>query len=200
MTTTVGLAALLAESEAALWRVSTESDRRRSQAVAQTTNDQATYALWRRRHERLLLPVANAEGRFAQPAMLRSVGVRLILRTAFVDYVRERKIVGSARDTLARRLRGTNNPRRALLDEHRDYILAVTSEVSVDHLLEHLADPLGPRLLREYRALYTDCFASFCEHILSFNPGAAMNPGPVPLKPEALHLKKILTERPGVVS
>ncbi len=193
MATNLDLAALLAESEQALWRASAGPDRRRAHAVANVTNDHDTYELWRLRHTRLMRPVANAEGRFAQPAALRAVGVRLIRRTALVDYLREHRVVGSDRAALVTRLRRVDNARRALLDEHRDYLIAASSEACVDDLLRLLADPFGPRLLAEYRGLYAECFAAFCERIMARDGAANALPDRVPLKSEALRLRQILT-------
>lgn len=192
MATTLDLAALLEESETALWQASATQDSRRAHAVARTTNDYDTYKLWRVRHERLIRPVATAEGRFGQPAALRSVGVRLIQRAALVDYLRDHHVVGSRRDALLKGLRGTDDSHRALLDEHRDYVIAVTSETCVDHLLRCVADPFGPRLLNEYRGLYAECFAAFCERVAADHLHAGILLDTVPLKSETLRLRDIL--------
>ena len=149
------------------------------------------YELWRYRHERLMRPVAQAEGRFEQPKALRAVGVRLIHRTALVDYLRAEHVTGGARDLLLTRFRNQENPRRALLNEHRDYVLAVSSEACVDWLLGRLADPFGPRLLDEYRTAYGDSFARYCEEVLEQAPEALE--WEVPLASQASRLRELLS-------
>lgn len=190
------LADLLKESESALWHASGGRDRRRGRAAACVTSNFNIMELWRIRHEHLMRPVASVGGRFGQAARLRGVGVLLIERCAVVDYLRERQVAGSIRDIIIARLRGTDNSCRALLDEHRDYVLAVSSGLCVDHLLNCVADPLGPRLLRRYEALYVEQFASFCEQLLVDNEQPIGLSRAVPLPPEVLRLKRVLMARP----
>lgn len=155
------LASLLEESKHALWHIVAGQNKRFAHAAARITNDFNIYDLWCHRHEELMLPVATAEGRFGQPKALRSVGARLIQKTALVDYLREKQVPKATRERLLKRFRRHADPRRALLEEHRDYVLAVTSEACVDQLLRKLGDPLGPRLLEEYRHFYGESFARF---------------------------------------
>lgn len=187
---------LLEESERALWEAPTGEDRRRARAAARVTSNFDIMELWRIRHEQLLRPVASEAGRFGQAARLRAVGVLLIERCAPVDYMRERRVTGSVRDAILARLRATDNSCRAVLDEHRDYVLAVSSGLCVDHLLNYVADPLGPRLLRRYEALYVEEFASFCDRLLVDNEQTVGLSRTVPLPAEALRLKSVLTARP----
>ena len=194
LVTALDLPALLTESRRALWHAAIGEDKRRAHAAARVTNDHRMYELWRYRHERLMRPVAQAEGRFGQPSALRGVGVRLIQGTALVDYLRKHKITGAARDSLVTRFRHQENPRRALLNEHRDYVLAVSSEVGVEHLLRALDDPFGPRLLDEYRASYADSFASFCEAAGDEADEALGRE--IPLASQALRLRELLSGTP----
>jgi hypothetical protein len=190
------LSDLLKESEIALWHAPQETDRRRARAAATVTSNFDVMEQWRLRHEHLMRPVASVAGRFGQPARLRAIGVLLIERCAVVDYLRERHVAGPTRDMMIARLRGMDNSCRALLDEHRDYVLSVSSELCVDHLLNCVSDPLGPRLLRRYEALYVEQFASFCDRFLVDNENPGRLRRTIPLPPEALLLKRVLTAHP----
>ena len=121
-------------------------------------------------------PVAHADGRFGQPAALRAIGVRLVERAALVDYVRRHHITGRARDLLIMGFQGQRNPRRALLDEHRDYVLG---------------DHLGGRLLAEYGASYAESFATFCKRMQAGEAVAAR--ADIPLAPQARRLQGLLS-------
>ena len=69
-------------------------------------------------------------------------------------------------------------------------MLAVSSEACVDSLLALVEDPLGPRLLGEYRAEYSVCFAPYLERVVLNN----LNPDrePFVLGPDALRLHNLL--------
>lgn len=195
MTIKLEIADLMKESEWALWHASQGRDRRRARAAARVTSDFNVMELWRIQHELLMRPVASAGGRFGQAARLRGAGVRLIERCAAVDYLREREVAGPIRDFIIARLRATDNSRRALLDEHRDYVLAVSSGLCVDHLLTCVDDPLGPRLLRRYEALYIEQFAAFYDQLLVEDERPAELKRAVPLPPEVVRLKNVLMAR-----
>lgn len=196
MSAKLELADLLKESEKALWDASTGEDRRRARAAARVTSNFDIMELWRIRHEHLMQPVASEAGRFGQATRLRAIGVLLIERCAVVDSLRERRVAGSVRDVILARLRATDNSCRAVLDEHRDYILAVCSGLCVDHLLNFIADPLGPRLLRRYQTLYVEQFALFCDQLLADNEQPVGLTRTVPLPAEVLRLKSVLMARP----
>lgn len=196
MSAKLELVELLEESEKTLWEAPTGADRRRARAAAKVTSNFDIMEQWRIRHEHLLRPVASEAARFGQAARLRAVGVLLIERCAPVDYIRERQLTGSVRDAIIARLRATDNACRAVLDEHRDYVLAVSSELCVDHLLNCVADPLGPRLLRRYEALYVEEFSSFCDQLLVGNEQPVGLSRTVPLPTDVLRLKSVLTTRP----
>jgi hypothetical protein len=191
MNTRLELPELLAESETALWQAAVGDDRRRAQAAAQATNDHGMYELWRHRHKRLMRPVAHADGRFGQPAALRAIGVRLLERAALVDYLRGHRITGPSRDLLVMGFRQQRNPRRALLNEHRDYVLAVSSEACVAHLLRRLEDHSGGRLLAEYGAAYVESFAAFCRQMDATNTMPVR--AHIPLAPQARRLQGLLS-------
>jgi len=50
----------------------------------------------------------------------------------------------------------------AILAEHRQYKLAVSSRVSTDHLINVMCDPVSTRLLRKYASIYSKYFELYC--------------------------------------
>lgn len=197
MSEKLGLSDLMKESETALWDASHAKTGRRARAAMWVTSDFNLLELWRMRHTHLMQPVATTAHRFGQPARLRAAGVLLIERCAFVDYLRERQVSRSARDRMIARLRGTEKPHRALLDEHRDYILAVSSALCVDHLLHRVADPMGLRLLQRYQALYVEHFGFVCDSLLGANGRPFDTREQAALPPEVVRLKSVLTTHPA---
>lgn len=178
---------LLEESKHSLWHIVAGDDKRFAHAAARITNDFNIYDRWCHRHERLMRPVAEAEGRFGQPRALRAIGARLIQRTALVDYLRTNRPAKAVREQLVARFGRQGSPRRAVLEEHRDYVLSVTSEACVDHLLRQLGDPFGPRLLEEYRHFYGESFARF-----SATPGSSsQSTNRTPTVPHTRHAESL---------
>ncbi len=183
---------LTKESEQALWYAVNDSNRQRSAAAVQVTSDFRLLELWRAGHRALLRPVAEATGRFGQPAELRAASVNLIERCALVDYLREYGIEPAARNVLLSTLRGVAASRNSLLAEHRNYVLALSSIVCFDRLLDTLGDFTGPRLLHHYRYEYLGLFAKSCNERLT-EEGSREVVKPVELSTQIRHLKSVLT-------
>jgi len=57
---------------------------------------------------------------------------------------------------------GPRDTRDAILAEHRQYSLAVSSRVSTDHLIDVMRDPISVRLLRRYEVIYSEYFELYC--------------------------------------
>ena len=186
---------LMKASDETLWLAVDDPARHRASAAIQVTSDYRLLDVWRLRHQYLLQPVAAATGRFGQPARLRAAAVLLIERCALIDYLREYGVDKRSRDAVIALMRGTAS-RREMIDEHRNYVLALCSALCIDHLLWEARDPAGPRLLKHYRQAYLDHFAAFCDEALRTKLQSQRLNASVALSPEVQHLKHVLTDLP----
>ena len=149
---------LMDESEQALWDAIDAKSRRDSRIAAHILSDPKTHRMWVSRHAELVRPVAEQSKRVQQIFALRGVEVRLIHERALIDHIRKHRLGGPERDLMIATFYGPKDIRDAILTEHRQYMLAVSSHLSTDHLINVMHDPLGNRLLRQYETLYTEYF------------------------------------------
>ena len=128
----------------------------------QVLGDSRTLRLWESRHADLVLPVSEQNRRAPQIFALRDIEIRLIHRRALIRYVRQHGIVGEERDRLFSAFYGHMDAVNAVLAEHRQYTLAVSSRLSADHLITVMSDPVSVALLREYESVYDEYFELYC--------------------------------------
>jgi len=153
---------LMEESEQAL-SDAVNGDRKRDARIAgEILGDSKTYRLWESRHADLVLPVAQHSRRAGQIFKLRGAEIKLLHRRSLVRSIRKQRIVGRERDKLFSVFYGPRDSVDAILAEHRQYTLAVSSRVSADHLLNVMQDPVSDRLLREYETIYSKYFELYC--------------------------------------
>ncbi len=153
---------LMGESEYALHYASDSSSLRESRIVNTLLQDKRIYKLWESRHADLLLPVAEYGDRSHQVKALRDAEVRLVHRRALFRYLRENEVRGKQRRQLFRILHSNLDYHDAVLTEHRQYMLAVSSRISTDHLIDVMRDPKSKSLPRKYERLYTRYFEMQC--------------------------------------
>jgi hypothetical protein len=134
---------------------------------AQLLSEPTRYALWRVRHEARMGAVASVRLRRQQVLALRAFGLEQIHRSALVRYLREQRVVGEARDRTLGTFFGTADPRAAALFAHREYLLAMSSNVCAMELLDLASDSRGVELLTEYEQTYGEFFSMFCESTLA---------------------------------
>ncbi len=146
------------QSEQALWDASDAKSKREWRIAEHVLCDPKTYRLWESRHAELVRPVAEQSKRVQQVFALRDIGVRMVHRRALIDHIRKNRLRGPERDLMFATFYGPRDIQDAILIEHRQYMLAVSSHISTDHLINVMDDPLGNRLLRQYRVAYTDYF------------------------------------------
>ncbi len=153
---------LMDESEQALWAAAEKPSGADARIAKQILGDAKSHGLWESRHAELVRPVAEQTGRVPQVLALRDVEVRLIHRRALFDHIREHEIRGPARERLFRIFYGTRDFQDAVIAEHRQYMLAVSSRVSADHLINVMRDPVSKLLLEQYQNLYAQYFDLYC--------------------------------------
>ncbi len=149
---------LMDESEQALWDAADAKSIRESRIAEHTLRDPKTYRMWEARHAELVRPVAEQNRRVWQVFALRDIEVCLIHKRALIEHIRKHRLRGPERDQMIAAFYGPRDIQDAVLIEHRQYMLAVSSQLSTDHLINVMYDPLGNRLLRQYETLYTDYF------------------------------------------
>ncbi len=153
---------LMTESEQALCDVAESRDNHESRIAKQILDDQTIYGLWESRHAELVRPVAEHRKPVSQVFALRDIEVGLVHRQALIDHIRHNKLVGAKCDRLFATFYGPRATANAVLTEHRQYMLAVSSWISSQHLLDVMGDPKSMGLLRMYRSLYARYFAMYC--------------------------------------
>ncbi|MDH4048628.1 MAG: hypothetical protein OEV63_10890 [Gammaproteobacteria bacterium] len=146
------------ESEQAL-RDAAESDTARHARIAQQTlEDPKTHRIWEGVHAELVRPVAANRKRVPQVLALRAIDIRLVHKQALIDHIRMQQLTGRDRKRMFAIFYGPKDLRDAILTEHRQYTLAVSSYLSTDHLIRVMYDPEGARLLKQYEESYMKYF------------------------------------------
>lgn len=153
---------LMQESEQALHDAAERPLTHRSRVARQVVGDIKLHGLWESRHAELVRPVAECSRREKQVIALRKVEVQMLHRRALIDHVRRNSVVGEDRDRLFAVFYGHRDPANAVLAEHRQYLLAVSSVISADHLMDVLHDDISTRLLRLYADAYAQYFEYYC--------------------------------------
>jgi hypothetical protein len=152
----------MGESEYALHGASDSSSPRISRIVNTLLQNSRMYKLWESRHADLLLPVAEHGDKKRQIMALRDAEVRLVHRRALFRYLRANEVRGDRRRQLFRIFHSTLDYHNAILTEHRQYMLAVSSRISADHLIDVMNDPKSKNLSHNYEKLYTRYFEMQC--------------------------------------
>lgn len=153
---------LMDESERALWTAACKKAGADARIARQILGDSKAHVLWESLHADLMLPVAERNGRVPQVIALRDIEVRLVHRRALFNYVREHQVRGRPRERLFQVFYGSRDFQDAVMAEHRQYKLAVSSRVSADHLINVMCDPVSNRLLKQYETLYGEYFDLYC--------------------------------------
>ena len=161
------------ESEQALLDATDAKSKRESRIAEYILSDPNMHRLWEARHAELVRPVAEQRKRVPQVFALRDIEVRLVHKRALFDHIRHHKLRGLEREQMFAAFYGPKDIQDAILLEHRQYMLAVSSHLSTGHLINVMYDPLGNRLLRQYTALYTDYFDLYGHVVRSQNDGWA---------------------------
>lgn len=140
-----------------------ESDRPRESRIATTIlDDGRKYREWELRHANLLLPVAEQSRKKYQVIALRNAEIELVHRRAFFRYLRNHEVKPQQRRDLFRIFHATLDYHDAILAEHRHYMIAVSSRISTDHIIEVMDDVNSERLVSQYQKLFERYFEMKC--------------------------------------
>ena len=149
-------------SEYALHEAASSSQPRRSRIATTVIDDSRTYREWELRHANLLIPIASEKASKAQQLALRGANVQTVHRTAFFSYLQTKSPSEEKRQQLFRLLHSTKDLKPAILFEHRQYMLAYSSRLSADHIVDVMQDELGFNLLQRYEKAYARYFEIKC--------------------------------------
>jgi hypothetical protein len=122
------------------------------------------YLQWHAHHEGRMSVVAGAYRRERQLLTLRTFALEQVHRTALVRYLRDHRVVGTAREQTLREFHRIMDPEESALVEHRNYVLAASSQLCATDLLELAGDQGGLELLSNYELAYGQFFSMFCEY------------------------------------
>jgi hypothetical protein len=140
-------------------------------ACQQLVSRQPRYTLWMSRQDREMMAIAAATRRERQLTSLRALAVQQIHRAALVRHLRANEITGKDRNLLLQEFYGPRDPECAVLTEHRNYILAASSQVAASDLLELTGDRYGIRLISQYQSDYGLYFAMHCDRVRAVRYG-----------------------------
>ncbi len=154
---------LMRESEDAVREHAYSGEEVSRRICSQLLANEPRYGEWHARHEVKMRFVAHPRRRDPQIQALRTVAVEQVHRTALVNYVRQGRITGAARDRALGLFHGIADVRDAALAEHRSYLVAASTQVCAYDLLGLVGDGEGLTLIRRYELAYGQYFAMFCE-------------------------------------
>jgi len=133
-----------------------------SRIASTVLNDSQKYHQWELRHADLLLPVAEHRAKKRQVVALRLAEIHLIHQRALFTYLQTHELSEKQRETLFRLFHSTLDYKAAILTEHRHYMLAVSSHISNDHIIDVMQDETSFRLLRQYETVFGRYFEMKC--------------------------------------
>lgn len=162
---------LMRESEDAVRAHASSGDEAFRRVCSQLLANEPRYGEWHALHEAKMRNVASPGRRDPQVQALRAVAVEQVHRTALVNYLRQGRITGGARERALSLFHGISDVRDATLAEHRTYLLAASTQVCAHDLLELVGDDEGLGLIRRYELAYTQFFGMFCERAIAQQTG-----------------------------
>jgi hypothetical protein len=151
------------ESERTVYETATHGKAPERGICRQLVSDPARYSHWYARHEHCMRLVGRLLRRESQLLELRRVCVEQLHRAALVRYLRDCHASSEERDSTLRLFYGVTDPYEAAVLEHRDYLVAASSQLCATALLTLAGDTYGVELIRRYETAYAQYFSVFCE-------------------------------------
>jgi hypothetical protein len=149
-------------SEYALHNAIESPEPRESRIAGTILGDDRKYREWELRHADLLLPVAEHRATKHQILALRNANVELVHRRALFKYLQTHQVSDERRQQLFRLFHATLDYNEAILAEHRRYMLAFSSGISTDHIIDVMRDDSSTYLLQNYERLFARYFEMKC--------------------------------------
>jgi hypothetical protein len=138
-----------------------------AQVASRLLEDVSLYSSWERSHQRLMRDVASASRPSDQLMELRKISFRTLHRKAPFEYLRERRLTGTARRVLIQKLFGTSHYGRTIVREHNAFINSAGSHLCVDSLCgDLLGDSAFCEALTHYETAYADYYRAYCDSLL----------------------------------
>ena len=153
---------LMNASEYALQDATESAPPRESRIASTILGDDKKYKEWELRHANLLLPVAEHRQKKYQVLELRSAEMQLVHRRALFTYLQTHTVSESKRKELFRLYHTTLDFHDAVLTEHRHYMVAVSSHISTDHIIDVMDDYTSTSLLEQYEKTFSRYFEMKC--------------------------------------
>lgn len=153
---------LMTASEYALQDATQSSEPRESRIASTILDDHKKYREWELRHANLLRPVAEQSARKHQVLALRQADVHLIHRRALFQYLQTHEVRGELRQQLFRLFHATLDHDEAILAEHRQYMLAFSSGISTNHIVDVMQDDTSTRFVEQYEKTFARYFEMKC--------------------------------------
>ncbi|MDJ0700626.1 MAG: hypothetical protein QNJ07_12280 [Woeseiaceae bacterium] len=153
---------MMHESEYALQSAADSPEPRIARIANTILDDSLLYSRWEATHANLLLPAAERRKNTAQLMELRQAEVQLVHRRALFHYLRKNNVTGPKRERIFRTMHTTRDFSDAVIAEHRQYMIAVSSHVSADHLIDVMKDVNSKRLLQMYEEAYARYYEMRC--------------------------------------
>ena len=123
-----------------------------------------TYSDWEYRHSRLMQQVCQPIGMRAQIVKMRETTLSLIHRRSVFDYLRDRRITGTARHRYIAMFYGARDYATSMVVEHGHYTRTwVSASCSRFIGSEILRDPAFEAPLAAYEQWYGEYFRMFCD-------------------------------------
>jgi hypothetical protein len=138
-------------SEEAIWRASSEGVEPERRIAADVVSDDSIFRIWQPGHLELLEAAAIARRERERRLQLRRIATVVEHRRVIFDHVRAVGLKGDDRKQFFNTMFRHTDYQTAVLREHRRYVLAVSSSISMRRLMCLHNDFSGARLLDRYR-------------------------------------------------
>lgn len=138
-------------SEEAIWRAASDGVEPERRIATDVVADDSIFRIWQPGHLELLEAAAVARQERERRMQLRRIATVVEHRRVLIDYVRTVGLKGDDRKHFFSTMFRHTDYQTAVLREHRRYMLAVSSSISMRRLMALHNDFSGARLLNRYR-------------------------------------------------